>query len=217
MVLIAPSILSANFANLGAEIQLIDRAGADFIHLDVMDGHFVPNITFGSSLIKAIRPFSHKIFDTHLMISPVDNFIKEFAEAGSDIITVHLEATIHIHRTIQIIKSFGKKVGVSLNPSTPVNVLEHILSELDLVLIMSVNPGFGGQSFLEFTYDKLRTLRNMIDSRNLKTLIQVDGGVSVHNTKQLQEAGVDILVAGSAIFKDGSDNYAKNIDALRCS
>lgn len=211
---IAPSILSADFARLGEEITLITKAGADYIHVDVMDGHFVPNLTIGPVVIKSIRQYSQLPFDVHLMIEPVDPFIEAYAKAGADIITVHAEATKHLHRTLQLIKSFGKKCGVSLVPTTPASVLEHIMDEIDLILVMSVNPGFGGQSFIPSQIEKIRTLRAMINKSGREIDLEVDGGINAQTAKQVVEAGANVLVAGSAIFTNPRD-YAANIEKLR--
>jgi ribulose-phosphate 3-epimerase len=214
-VRIAPSILSADFARLGEEVRAIDEAGCDWIHIDVMDGHFVPNLTIGPAVVKALRPHTSLPFDVHLMISPVDGFLDAFAQAGADIITVHPEAGPHIHRTIQHIKSLGKQAGVSLNPGTPAKLLDYLIDDIDLVLVMSVNPGFGGQSFIDGQLKKIEAVRTMIDRSGRDIRLEVDGGVDATTAPRAIAAGADVLVAGTATFKGGRDCYAANIAALR--
>jgi ribulose-phosphate 3-epimerase len=210
-LLIAPSILAADFARLGEEVRAIDAAGADYIHIDVMDGHFVPNISFGTPIMESIRSVTKKPFDVHLMIAPVDPYLESFAKAGADIITVHAEAGPHLDRSLQAIRAMGKKAGVSLNPATPASVLKHVMDRLDLILVMSVNPGFGGQSFIPAMLEKISEVRDMVGGRNID--IEVDGGITRHNAGDVVRAGANVLVAGSAIFR--TKDYAAEIRAIR--
>jgi len=212
---IAPSILSADFARLGEELRAVTAAGADYIHVDVMDGHFVPNLTIGPVVVKALRPHSALPFDVHLMIAPVDPYIPDFAKAGADIITVHAEAGPHLHRSLQLVKHQGKKAGVSLNPATPISAIEHVWDDIDLVLVMSVNPGFGGQSFISSQLEKIAELRRRIDRTGRPIELEVDGGINAETAPQVVAAGADVLVAGTATFTGGPAAYAENIRRLR--
>ena len=214
---IAPSILSADFGQLGSEIKKLEKAGADMIHIDVMDGHFVPNLTIGPSVIKSLKKYTNVPFDVHLMISPVHKYIEDYAKSGADIITIHPEATNNLEKSIELIKSFKKKIGVSLNPETSLDKLNGVLEKLDLVLIMSVNPGFGGQAFIKKTLDKVKKLRSIIDNLGLKTEIEVDGGINFDNAKSVINAGANILVSGTTVFKNNNGNIKKNIDRLKLS
>tara|TARA_B110000971_G_scaffold42459_1_gene41761 strand:+ start:558 stop:1220 length:663 start_codon:yes stop_codon:yes gene_type:complete len=215
LIKISPSILSADFSKLGDEIIALEKAGADYIHIDVMDGHFVPNITIGPEVIKRLRPLTKLTFDVHLMIEPVDNFVKDFVEAGADIITFHPEATEDLSKTIKLVKSFGKKVGVSLKPESPVSLIESYIDQIDLVLIMSVNPGFGGQKFMPEVLNKVEKLKNIVNEKKINVDIEIDGGINFSNCKKAKDCGANILVSGSTVFKENNGDLKKNIQLLR--